>query len=523
MFKKIHTLILAGALTLPAAPAALAGYKEYCLNNDGAYTAAFSIEVVKRGPPSAAAAGKKISSKGRGGVLAAQTKCVSARDAGVRPGDFIRFHLNPDADIGSKGSRHCGANGKRNRNFEGGFLVPDGPEQGRFTIKSWGHLYGTRCEVEHVDSERMHSACGATARGMENLGCNRFELDFPGQIGHGRGNTLIPDMAAENVEPGRFFDLLARGHNINQRHRDGSTATHIAARDARGPLLDILIQRGADLDLRTDDGSTALMQALVNRRFEMATRLILGGANPNFAREDGEFPLRFAAEQGTAEMVKLLLDNGALVNAVQSETGQTAIAAASGRRDAGRNAVVDLLASYGAINRIHVEVIPNLVATDSGVSRLEEALEDGADANESTGDGLTGLHIAAMEGFGQYVDKLLNFGADPNLQDRRGRTPLMTALEARSDESSVVLSLVFGGADPNLARADGNFPLYLAVENGDAGIVEALLFADGIEVNARHPDSGKTSLKLADELFERHGNSAYKQIQNDLLNNGAGR
>ena len=460
MFKNIPSFMLAGALALPVAPAALGEYEEYCLNNKAGFATGFHIQIVKRGPSLGRAPERPLASKGfftgRHGFTNPNTRCVTAAEAGVRPGDAIRFIMDPAGDIANKGRRVCGPHRDRTRGFEGMFLIPDGRPEGKLTFKATRGLYNGRCELEHPNTERMHSVCGATEDGMNIGGCNRFELDQKQELGT-TGGRQLPRAAEMNASLGQFHDLVARGgYDLNQTLRNGATALHIAARNGRGDLVDILVRRGADLDARMDDGGTPLMEALLGRRFDMAEKLLVAGANPSLTREDGEFPLRYAAEQGPADIVELMLNSGALVNALHSETGQSALGAASGRQDSGRNAVMDLLRSYGAEDRVHVEVVPNLIATDAGLDALDEALAAGADVNEATGDNVTALHIAAQERFGgTYLDTLVDGDADINAQDDQGRTPLMVAIEAGNSSFAQGL-LYYDGVDANLPRLDGN-------------------------------------------------------------------
>ena len=522
MLKKIHTLMLGCALALPMAPAALAEYKEICLNNRGGYTAGYQIEVTRRGEAKHQSSKSFYLGAGGGGVNSTETKCTSLADAGVRPGDSIRFMVNPFGDIASKGNKHCGPNRDRDRGYEGAFLIPDGQSGGRLTFKSWGGVYHVSCELEHSNSERMHSKCGATRDGMSKFGCNRFELDQAWELGT-RGDSQIPQAVENNATIGQFYDLLDRGgYDANQTMDDGSTGLHIAAEHGRADHIDILVERGADLDLRTDDGTTALMIAMAGKRFDTAKQLLVAGANPNLAREDGEFPLHYAAQQGNPDIVQALLDNGALANALHADTGKSPLDVASARNDRDRDAIVRLLIDGGAEHRVHLEEIPNIVATDGGIDKLEEALRNDADVNEATGDGITGLHVAAELNRGDYAELLLENGAKPDLQDNQGRTALMIAIEAAHDYPAVVQALLFEGANPNLARSDGSFPLYLATELALNSVVDMLLFfGKDIDVNAENSQTGKTALKLANELYAKGRVSEHGFIKTSLLNEGA--
>ena len=58
-------------------------------------------------------------------------------------------------------------------------------------------------------------------------------------------------------------------------------------------------------------------------------------------------------------------------------------------------------------------------------------------------------------------DHLLELGADPNLQDKDGRTVLHLAVD--DQDLDIVMQLLIHAADPNLADHRGIYPLHLAV------------------------------------------------------------
>ena len=525
MFKKIQPLILACALAAPAAPA-LAEYEEICLHNNGGYVAGFHIEIVKRGV-SPGGPGNISHRHYVGDILSPNTKCVSLGDAGVRAGDGIRVLLDPIGDINNSGNRYCGPHKRRADDHEGFFLIPDDARRGRLQFKSWGGLYHASCELEN-DGERMHSACGATLSGMDNGGCNAFQLDQPAELG-GSGASQIPDAIERGAGVGQLFDLIDRARmDANQSQADGATGLHQAARHGLLEHLNLLIRRGADMDRRNNAGSTPLMSALADRRFDVVRRLLDAGANPNLGRDDGVFPLYHAARQGGEDIVRRLLDARAEVNTRHPVTGETPLQAAQARRDGARDAVVAALRAGGAEERIHLEEVPNLIATDAGVDALRLALtrDNPADPDEATGRGLTGLHVAAALNRPGYADVLIDEGANLDLQDERGRTPLMAAIEANPDYPAMVQALLWGGADPNLPAADGGFPLYLAAEMARDDIVDMIFYfteEGAVDVNQRHSVSGQSALGLAEELLAAGNKSEHARIRQTLLNFSAAR
>ncbi|CAB0033542.1 unnamed protein product [Trichogramma brassicae] len=83
------------------------------------------------------------------------------------------------------------------------------------------------------------------------------------------------------------------------------------------------------------------------------------------------------------------------------------------------------------------------------------------DVNYTDDDGLTHFHVACMTGCGDVVEKFLKLGqVDPNcLVPKTGDSPLHISL--RYEHEKVVQLLLRNGADPNLADAKGSTPLHV--------------------------------------------------------------
>ncbi|GAB1601555.1 ankyrin repeat domain-containing protein 46-like [Argonauta hians] len=62
---------------------------------------------------------------------------------------------------------------------------------------------------------------------------------------------------------------------------------------------------------------------------------------------------------------------------------------------------------------------------EGDVVRVKELLElNTYDPNEQAKSGKTALHLASIRGYSEIMELLLNHGADPNIKDRNGNTPL---------------------------------------------------------------------------------------------------
>ena len=101
------------------------------------------------------------------------------------------------------------------------------------------------------------------------------------------------------------------------------------------------------------------------------------------------------------------------------------------------------------------------------------------------------LLAAAYNPSAAIAESLLRAGADPNLADEEGRTPLHLAA-ALSESPKVMAALLRAGASPRVRDGRGRTPLWTAAARPDAHDVELLL---GAGAPTDEPDdSGVTPL-----------------------------
>lgn len=170
--------------------------------------------------------------------------------------------------------------------------------------------------------------------------------------------------------------------------------------------------------------------------------LLDGGGDVNEQDSDDETPLTCAIRRGKIETVKVLL-------------------AAKARTDLGRD-------------RNGTAVLAAIIAERPDILKL--LLEAGASPNLGRNDG-SPLFFAVSRG-AEAVELLLAAGADVEVGDGHGRTPLLwAATRSDSRDARAADVLLRAGANPNAADASGRTPLLEAVGSGDVALAERLLSA----------------------------------------------
>lgn len=130
--------------------------------------------------------------------------------------------------------------------------------------------------------------------------------------------------------------------------------------------------------------------------------------------------------------------------------------------------------------------------------------------------GDTGLHLVVQRRDVLWIRFLLQRGADPNIRNKKGITPLQLATAMGFTDG--VEALIKGGANVNVGDQTGETPLIAAVHQRNPELVRVLL-AQGADPD--HNDNSGRSARQYMELMS--GNSLMKQIFQDADDKRAGK
>ena len=224
-----------------------------------------------------------------------------------------------------------------------------------------------------------------------------------------------------------MVSLLLANHADVQLGRPWSkeTALNIAAGRGDTNVARLLIAAGANVNAAPlNGGFTPLHTAAFNRQREMVRLLLEKGALPNanaVYRDPDTTPLMIAAERGDSGIVCLLLDAKADPNP-KTTNGYSALLGAIWSDQAD---LVKLLLAHRADANARKDGIPLLeTALRSTNAVFATMLEAKPDLNARNAKGRTALHLAVQSGLVEKAEMLLAAGADPNIRDNDGLTPL---------------------------------------------------------------------------------------------------
>jgi len=179
--------------------------------------------------------------------------------------------------------------------------------------------------------------------------------------------------------------------------------------------------------------------------------------------KDGKTLLIMASAKGDAEMVEFLLEQNVSIKQVDINA-KTALDYAVENND---KKIIDLISK----EQEHLNKM--LLISVSEDFYAKSFLDDGADPNITDKHGRTPLIIASSFGSADSVKLLLEaYDVDVDVKDKKGETAIMKA--ARAGSAETIKLLIRHGADRLEQNNDGENALMLVMWNGNEEAIEAM-------------------------------------------------
>ncbi len=264
--------------------------------------------------------------------------------------------------------------------------------------------------------------------------------------------------------------LLNAGVDVRARDDNGQDALMIALNHWRTrKLARKILDLHPDLTIADKFGNTALMHALMTGENELAKKLIEAGARVDVVNKSGQTLLHFAARNYDLDLIKQLLALKLNIHAVDESGDNVIHYMARFLSDAGQNSK-HIEQVMNALEKANVDL--NL-ANAQGDTPLHHAsadnpimvkllLEKGANTEIKNQKGETPLTLAVRAQRARSVTQLLIHKANADRQNDAGETVLHSAVKDANPR--LVSILLKAGANPNLASKDGTLPFHLATK-----------------------------------------------------------
>jgi cytohesin len=309
--------------------------------------------------------------------------------------------------------------------------------------------------------------------------------------------------------------LIEYGVSVHVLDNAGETPLHKACARGHIELVKLLIEYKSQIDAKAKDGSTPLYLAASSEHREITEILLSHGAlmEPDIA-----------VMIQNIELVKQYLDRGVNVNSKLDKgdrKGDSFLNAAIGYKYKSIE-LVKLLLNHGVLvnektgnfqfSPLHKVAIVGHKATYQSCRDIGELLiAHGADVNIKDKHGNTPLHWSARLGHQDIVELLVESGAEVNALNQSNSSALFDATECH--HSNIVEYLLSHGAKVNLRDTEGWTPLLRAFQRSGGDDVVSVLLAYGADVNVRH-NRGYSPLHIA--VAQKN-----KKIVELLLSSGA--
>ncbi|KAG5673289.1 hypothetical protein PVAND_003349 [Polypedilum vanderplanki] len=281
------------------------------------------------------------------------------------------------------------------------------------------------------------------------------------------GHTSL-QAASQNGHLDVIKVLLKYNADVEIEDKDGDRAVHHAAFGDEPTVIRLLAQSGADLNARNKRRQTALHIAVNKGHNNVVKTLLELRCHPSLQDSEGDTPMHDAISKDNDICLTYLLEFGADVT----------------------------LTNNNGFNSIHHAALKgNPTAMKILLSKINRPWI----VEEKKDDGYTALHLAALNNHVDIADLLINMGkANLDRQNVNLQTALHLAVERQHVQ--IVKLLVRKGANLNIPDKDGDTPLHEALRHHTLSQLRQLQDVEGfgkILMGLRNNTDKKASASIA--------------------------
>ncbi|XP_045135412.1 E3 ubiquitin-protein ligase MIB1-like isoform X2 [Portunus trituberculatus] len=279
-----------------------------------------------------------------------------------------------------------------------------------------------------LTEELVKAAATGDAQKVDEL-LKKGDVDVNGVFA---GHTAL-QAASQNGHLEVIHILLRNNAHVEKEDKDGDRAIHHAAYGDEPAVVQLLAEDGADLNARSKRRQTPLHVAVNKGHVGVVKTLLELGGHPSLQDHEGDTPLHDAVSKKRDDILTLLLDHAADIT----------------------------LTNNNGFNSLHHAA---LRGNPSAMRILLSKVPRSWMVDEKKDDGYTALHLAALNNHVEVAELLVHQGrANMDLQNVNLQTPLHLAVERH--HTQIVRLLVREGANLNLADKDGDTPLHEALRH----------------------------------------------------------
>lgn len=251
----------------------------------------------------------------------------------------------------------------------------------------------------------------------------------------------------------------------------------------------LITEENINLNIQDAEGRTPLMIATYNNDVAMAKVFIEAGADVNIQDDRKNNPFLYAGAEGYREVLKLTTDAGA-DPALTNRYGGTALIPAS---EHGYADIVQFLLEQTKINVNHVNnlgwtaLMEAIVLGDGGEKQQETVkilLAHGADMNIADLEGVTPLQHAVDRGMKEIIQILANESFTRLSNEEKAKLTKQFFNAAEQGDVTQITEILNKGIDINVADEQGRTAAMIATYGNFPEVVKVLI-AHGADINIR--------------------------------------